>query len=109
MSAIFDNLKDDLECGICCELMHDPVQLSPCQHLNCAGCLSDWFKKQYDCPNCRAKTTSVTRSRQHRNLVEQVLQFRPECKRDPLIVAELNATNIFNTDKFIVPQKLEVL
>lgn len=39
-------LVEEHECGICYELFHQPVQLAPCLHIFCGGCLSDWFKKQ---------------------------------------------------------------
>ena len=96
------NLVEELECGICCELMHEPVLLNPCQHLNCGGCLSDWFKKEKVCPTCRVPLQSVFKSFKHNNLVEMVLEYKPNLKRDALIIAQLNATNMFKTDKYEV-------
>ena len=91
-----------MECGICCEIMHEPVLLAPCQHLNCGGCLSDWFIKEKVCPTCRVPLQSVFKSFKHKNLIEMLLDHRPELKRDPLILGQLNATNIFTKDKYNV-------
>jgi ribosomal protein L34E len=55
-------LAEEHECGICYELLYQPVQLAPCLHIYCGGCLSDWFKKQHDCPNCRKDIKTVTKS-----------------------------------------------
>lgn len=106
--AFFEKLIEELECGICCDLMHDPVLLSPCQHLNCGGCLSDWFKKEQVCPTCRIPLECILRSRKHRNLIDMVLEYKPECRRDPLLIGELNACNIFTVDKYVVKPEKEV-
>mmetsp|Transcript_5984 Transcript_5984/g.7240 ORF Transcript_5984/g.7240 Transcript_5984/m.7240 type:complete len:117 (-) Transcript_5984:334-684(-) len=95
-------LVEELECGICCELLHEPVLLSPCQHLNCGGCLSDWYKKEKVCPTCRVPLEAVFKSFKHKNLVEMVLEYKPELKRDPLFLAELNLSNIFTMEKYEV-------
>ena len=44
-SDLLVKLAAEHECGICYELLHQPVQLAPCLHIFCGGCLSDWFKK----------------------------------------------------------------
>ena len=45
---------------------------------------------------------SVFKSFKHNNLVEMVLEYKPNLKRDALIIAQLNATNMFKTDKYEV-------
>ena len=52
-NIFFEKFVNELECGICSEIMHDPVQIAPCMHFNCSGCLSDWYQKSYECPTCR--------------------------------------------------------
>ena len=37
-----------------------------------------------------------------RNLIEKILEQRPELHRDPLVIAELNTSNIFTGDKYEV-------
>ena len=35
-------------------------------------------------------------------LLERILERRPELRRDPLVIAELNTSNIFTGDKYEV-------
>ena len=42
----FDDLVEKYECCICSEIFHNPVLIAPCQHVTCAGCLSDWIKRE---------------------------------------------------------------
>ena len=46
------NLADHFECSICYQVLYKAVSVMPCMHTFCGGCLSDWFKKQKECPNC---------------------------------------------------------
>lgn len=52
----------ELVCGICYELMKDPVMNnsmdtgSPCQTTYCRECISQWLKEHGSCPCCRRKT-----------------------------------------------------
>lgn len=70
---LVSKLVSEHECGICYELLHQPVQLAPCLHIFCGGCLSDWFKKQKDCPKCRKKAKTVTKSFQAQNMITMLL------------------------------------
>ena len=42
-AAFIERLANEHECGICFQLMHEPVQMAPCLHTTCGGCLADWF------------------------------------------------------------------
>lgn len=46
-------LTDQLECGICSEIVRDPPNLGGCAHLFCRDCIRVWSKKQLTCPSCR--------------------------------------------------------
>ena len=91
-------MAEEHECGICYELLHQPVQLAPCLHIFCGGCLSDWFKKQQDCPNCRKEVKTVTKSFQALTMIQMLIGMKPELKRADEVVKELEAKNIFKTD-----------
>ena len=88
-------MADKLECSYCNEVLHDPVLLAPCQHLNCGGCLSQWFKSSKACPTCRQPVQKVFKSYQNKNMVEILLAQRPELCRAPEVLAKLDAGNVF--------------
>jgi hypothetical protein len=76
--ALIKKLAEEHECGICYELLYQPVQLAPCLHIYCGGCLSDWFKKQQDCPNCRKEVKTVTKSFQALTMITMLLEMKPD-------------------------------
>ncbi|KAL0214746.1 hypothetical protein P9112_006930 [Eukaryota sp. TZLM1-RC] len=41
-------------CGVCSEIMKDPVALS-CGHSSCYACISNWIKIKQTCPQCRKR------------------------------------------------------
>ena len=47
---------------------------------------------------------SVFKSFKQKNLIEIILQQKTELKRDPLIIGQLNATNIFTMDQYVVEE-----
>ena len=47
---------------------------------------------------------SVFKSFKQKNLIEIILQQNTELKRDPLIIGQLNATNIFTMDQYVVEE-----
>jgi len=67
--------------------------------------MSDWMKRQKDCPNCRKKVTSVTRSFQCNNAIEMLLNLKPELKKSKEVIAELEAKNIFKSEIYMVEQE----
>ncbi|CAG0891389.1 unnamed protein product, partial [Cyprideis torosa] len=48
-----------LKCGICQEIMDDPVMIMPCQHAYCRGCIFEWLDSTKVCPECREPTSSA--------------------------------------------------
>lgn len=56
------------------------------------------------CPTCRVPLTQVFKSFKHKNLIEMLLEHRPDLNRDPLILGQLNATNIFTNERFDVEE-----
>ena len=57
-----DDLAEKYECCICSEIYHNPVLIAPCQHVTCAGCLSDWIKREEVCPTCREPIETIFKS-----------------------------------------------
>ena len=49
----------DLQCGVCREVMRDPVTVS-CGHSFCSYCITEWvtYRHQRSCPCCRASISS---------------------------------------------------
>lgn len=44
---------DDFKCGICLEVIENPVMITVCEHLYCRECLTDWLSKDTSCPEDR--------------------------------------------------------
>ena len=82
--------------------MHDPVQVTPCLHAMCAGCLSEWFEKQKDCPTCRKPVITVAKAFQAKSAIDMLLEAKPGLKRDPSILAKLDKQNIFTREQYVV-------
>jgi E3 ubiquitin-protein ligase CHFR len=38
-----DEMGEQFDCGICYDIMHQAVSLTPCVHNFCGGCFSDWL------------------------------------------------------------------
>lgn len=45
-------LKEEYECGICCDVLTDPRVLE-CGHTFCHDCAVDWLGQRSTCPSCR--------------------------------------------------------
>eukprot|EP01088_Endostelium_zonatum_P000018 TRINITY_DN1001_c0_g1_i1.p1 TRINITY_DN1001_c0_g1~~TRINITY_DN1001_c0_g1_i1.p1 ORF type:complete len:256 (-),score=25.15 TRINITY_DN1001_c0_g1_i1:48-815(-) len=50
-------IKEDYICSVCREPLHDPVVEPKCGIMFCRSCLSTWFKRSSECPQCRTRTT----------------------------------------------------
>jgi len=98
----FKKMAEQYECGICYEIMHDPVQVTPCLHAFCAGCLSSWFNKQKDCPSCRKEVSTAAKGFQIKSAIEMLLTAKPEFKRDPSELAKLDDQSMFTRDVYVV-------
>ena len=51
-------VDEHFSCTICLNVAFDPKECAQCSKLNCTTCLTDWFKKNDTCPNCRNKYKS---------------------------------------------------
>lgn len=91
-------MQDHFECGICYLIMHKAVSVMPCMHTFCGGCLSDWFKKQKDCPVCRVKATEVKKNQLVNNFIDSYLTIHPQLKREELDIKAQEEKNIFKSD-----------
>lgn len=79
--------------------MHQAVTLMPCLHTFCGGCLSDWVKRQKDCPSCRDNVVEVKKNSLINSLIENYLAINSELKRNPEDLKVLEERNIFKNDK----------
>lgn len=48
-----ENELDELSCGICLEIIAQPMVTKCCQQMFCAKCIEEWLKRCKTCPNCR--------------------------------------------------------
>ena len=63
------NIQDMIECQICMNLLHEPVECAECQTAFCGLCIKDWKTRngQYvTCPNCRCENPEYKKA--HRNV-----------------------------------------
>ncbi|XP_004345239.1 hypothetical protein CAOG_06490 [Capsaspora owczarzaki ATCC 30864] len=100
-----DDMEQNLQCGICMEILHDCVSVVPCLHDFCGACYSDWMEKKSDCPTCRAKVTSISRNHRIKNLCESFLAEHPEKRRPDDEIAEMNARNKITSDMLKPPRR----
>lgn len=70
-----------MSCGICLDYIYKCVTTLDCLHNFCSGCLSEWLKKNKDCPHCREKIIAVKKNPLVNNLVEKFLDINPDKKR----------------------------
>ena len=70
-----------LECCVCSELLYQPVNAQPCLHTFCGGCLSEWFSRHKDCPECGNPATSVSRAISVEGIVQMLIEKDPGLKR----------------------------
>jgi len=61
LSSLEDTMEEELQCSICTELLIEATSLN-CSHSFCAFCLKEWKKNKNECPVCRARITTETRS-----------------------------------------------
>jgi hypothetical protein len=95
--------EDELTCGICQEVVYQPLRVQECRHIFCGSCLSQWFRSKtrvsrregayawnadiinqgiVDCPLCRVTVRSPPRSDPTLNTrLDRYLQRHPDKKR----------------------------
>ncbi|XP_063958214.1 E3 ubiquitin-protein ligase RNF8-like isoform X2 [Lytechinus pictus] len=54
--------------------MEDEATTLNCSHSFCAYCIHTWFKRKNECPNCRVKTTSHSRSIVLDNYIDKMIE-----------------------------------
>jgi len=62
----------DFKCGICMEIMRDPVQICSVHHTYCVGCISRWRSTKTTCPDCRAPISREEPARILKNMIEKL-------------------------------------
>ena len=50
LNIFVDRVDEELMCCICTDVLEDPIQLIPCQHLYCRHCLVSWLAIRANCP-----------------------------------------------------------
>jgi SWI/SNF-related matrix-associated actin-dependent regulator of chromatin subfamily A3 len=74
-NVLVSQLKNT-ECPICCcELIDNNIyDVTPCSHVYCHGCLSEWMKRNSSCPQCK---TAINKDEIHKisSLKEIKLQY----------------------------------
>ncbi|KAK7065446.1 E3 ubiquitin-protein ligase rnf8 [Halocaridina rubra] len=69
---VSDVLEKEFQCPICSELFITAVMLG-CSHTYCKYCIDQWKKTKKECPTCRSKITSETRSLVVDNFIEKIV------------------------------------
>ena len=92
-----DKMGEELDCGICCEVMHGAVTLMPCLHSYCGGCFSDWVRKSKECPNCRKAVREVKQNALLNNM-SKLIQAKDKFRRKDSIIKDLDRKNLVNQE-----------
>ena len=92
-SAIAEGMASNLICSICTEIFHDPYNVSPCNHVFCGGCLSQWIKQQDHCPTCRERFTTISFHHMISNMVSTFYETNPNRRRNQEEITLLNGMN----------------
>ncbi|KJH48314.1 zinc finger, C3HC4 type [Dictyocaulus viviparus] len=97
-SCFFD--ESLLVCDICLEVMHNAMNVSPCNHKFCAGCIYEWNSFNSKCPKCRWGAADITRDTTLNSIIEQYLIAFPEKKRDAAQLIELDERELDHLEKW---------
>ncbi|XP_033127726.1 E3 ubiquitin-protein ligase RNF8-like isoform X3 [Anneissia japonica] len=77
MEKVSDVMESELQCSICAELFIQATTLN-CSHSFCHTCIMEWFKKKKECPCCRTKVTTYTRSIVLDNYIDKMVESLSE-------------------------------
>lgn len=77
----FDLDKAFLTCGVCLEILHNPVNVSPCNHKFCAQCMYHWMDRNQSCPACRNGHHDVSEDGFIGKICEEYVKSFPEQDR----------------------------
>ncbi|XGW15180.1 hypothetical protein V3C99_001008 [Haemonchus contortus] len=98
LTCFFD--ESLLACDICLEVMHNAMNVSPCNHKFCAGCIYEWNSLNSKCPKCRWSAVDITRDTTINAIIEQYLQAFPEKRRDEAQLIELDERELDHLEKW---------
>jgi len=91
-----DEMEQNLQCGICQDILYKCASVMPCLHTFCCSCLKDWSMKSTDCPECRKGMKGVNKNHMIQNMVDTYLMKHPQKKRSAQEVAELDPKSDIN-------------
>ncbi|VDM66314.1 unnamed protein product [Strongylus vulgaris] len=89
-----------LACDICLEIMHNAMNVSPCNHKFCAGCIYEWNSLNTKCPKCRWSAADITRDATLNSIIEQYLIAFPEKRRDKAQLIELDERELNHLEQW---------
>lgn len=89
-----------LACDICLEVMHNAMNVSPCNHKFCAGCIYEWNSLNTKCPKCRWSVADITRDTTLNSIIDQYLISFPEKRRDAAQLIELDERELAHLEKW---------
>ncbi|KAK6745613.1 hypothetical protein RB195_011997 [Necator americanus] len=89
-----------LACDICLEIMHNAMNVSPCNHKFCAGCIYEWNSLNSKCPKCRWSAVDITRDATLNSIIEQYLIAFPEKRRDKAQLIELDERELNHLEQW---------
>ncbi|CAG9770796.1 unnamed protein product [Ceutorhynchus assimilis] len=73
----YEEMENELMCVICSNLFIKAVTLG-CSHSFCQYCIESWKKNKTDCPICRTKMVSTTRTLVLDNIIEKMMDNASE-------------------------------
>mmetsp|Transcript_27538 Transcript_27538/g.62443 ORF Transcript_27538/g.62443 Transcript_27538/m.62443 type:complete len:485 (+) Transcript_27538:41-1495(+) len=62
----------DLTCGICMEVLNDPVLVCGEQHTYCRACIALWKDTKSTCPECRVPISQGKTNRLAKNMIDKL-------------------------------------
>ncbi|CAI4229062.1 unnamed protein product [Auanema sp. JU1783] len=97
-----------LECAICLDIMHNVMNVSPCNHKFCAGCIYQWANLNKECPKCRFPIIDLSRDHLVNRIIEDYLTRFPEKSRPDGVLVKLDEKELsflvsYSSTRFIYP------
>ena len=91
-SMLAEMLAAEVQCAVCCQIMHRPVAMAPCMHKICKSCyvalqLSGYKRR---CAICRTPTTEVADDHTVQNIIDRLQKRYPGYARDPADTAAMD-------------------
>lgn len=81
--SIVERYPEDLKCGICLDLLHQPHWLSPCMHIFCEPCLRRLSQARIvTCPVCRASIRQCFYNQELSNSIQATFNERFQTRQE---------------------------